>query len=211
MRGLIACGFWKLQRSLLQAPLHRVHFHSLVSISVFSYLTYLLLFDLRFPMILGSQSTSDLFTVITLNVVFTRVGRVGVILWLRYRAPECLLTDGYYTYKMDMWGVGCVLFEIVSLFPLFPGSSTNPLFIYLVRWIRSLTKWTCIYECLRKASIGWVVCALGRNELDQINKIHKILGTPPQALVDKMRRQVSSGLTLRITFWSACLSALDCW
>jgi serine/threonine protein kinase len=42
-----------------------------------------------------------------------------------YRAPECLLTDGYYTYKMDMWGVGCVFFEIVSLFPLFPGQRRN--------------------------------------------------------------------------------------
>ena len=40
-----------------------------------------------------------------------------------YRAPECLLTDGYYNYKMDMWGVGCVFFEIVSLFPLFPGQN----------------------------------------------------------------------------------------
>lgn len=30
-----------------------------------------------------------------------------------YRAPECLLTDGYYTYKMDMWSVGCVFFEIL--------------------------------------------------------------------------------------------------
>ncbi len=29
-----------------------------------------------------------------------------------YRAPECLLTDGYYTHKMDMWGVGCVFFEV---------------------------------------------------------------------------------------------------
>lgn len=43
--------------------------------------------------------------------------------WRRYRAPECLLTDGYYNYKMDMWGVGCVFFEIVSLFPLFPGTN----------------------------------------------------------------------------------------
>jgi len=39
-----------------------------------------------------------------------------------YRAPECLLTDGYYGYKMDLWGVGCVLFEVISLFPLFPGN-----------------------------------------------------------------------------------------
>ena len=38
-----------------------------------------------------------------------------------YRAPECLLTDGYYSYKMDIWGVGCVMFEVLSLCPLFPG------------------------------------------------------------------------------------------
>merc|ERR1711903_247958 len=56
-----------------------------------------------------------------------------------YRAPECLLTDGYFNYKMDMWGVGCVFFEILSLYPLFPGT----------------------------------------NELDQIQKVHNVLGTPP--------------------------------
>ena len=40
-----------------------------------------------------------------------------------YRAPECLLTDGYYDFKMDLWGVGCVMFEIIGLFPLFPGQN----------------------------------------------------------------------------------------
>lgn len=40
-----------------------------------------------------------------------------------YRAPECLLTDGFYNYKMDMWGVGCVFFEVLSLYPLFPGTN----------------------------------------------------------------------------------------
>lgn len=29
-----------------------------------------------------------------------------------YRAPECLLTDGCYSYKMDLWSAGCVLYEI---------------------------------------------------------------------------------------------------
>ena len=66
-----------------------------------------------------------------------------------YRAPECLLTDGYYNYKMDMWGVGCVFFEIVSLFPLFPGT----------------------------------------NELDQIQKIHNVLGTPSPELLNKLKRR----------------------
>lgn len=68
-----------------------------------------------------------------------------------YRAPECLLTDGYYGYKMDMWGVGCVMFEVLALFPLFPGT----------------------------------------DEVDQINKIHNVLGTPPQAILDKFKRYAS--------------------
>jgi renal tumor antigen len=27
-----------------------------------------------------------------------------------YRSPECLLTDGYYSEKMDIWSIGCILF-----------------------------------------------------------------------------------------------------
>eukprot|EP00998_Keelungia_sp_KM082_P005049 NODE_1643_length_1268_cov_23.581069_g1628_i0.p1 GENE.NODE_1643_length_1268_cov_23.581069_g1628_i0~~NODE_1643_length_1268_cov_23.581069_g1628_i0.p1 ORF type:complete len:395 (-),score=93.01 NODE_1643_length_1268_cov_23.581069_g1628_i0:27-1211(-) len=68
-----------------------------------------------------------------------------------YRAPECLLTDGYYNYKMDLWGVGCVFFEVVSLYPLFPGT----------------------------------------NELDQIHKIHNVMGTPSQELLNKMKKHSS--------------------
>ena len=33
------------------------------------------------------------------------------------------MTDGFYGYKMDIWGVGCVFFEVLSLFPLFPGEN----------------------------------------------------------------------------------------
>lgn len=42
-----------------------------------------------------------------------------------YRAPECLLTDGFYNQQMDMWGVGCVFFEMLSLYPLFPGDENE--------------------------------------------------------------------------------------
>ncbi|XP_039597749.1 MAPK/MAK/MRK overlapping kinase-like [Polypterus senegalus] len=65
-----------------------------------------------------------------------------------YRAPECLLTDGYYTYKMDIWSAGCVFFEIISLHPLFPGA----------------------------------------NELDQISKIHDVLGTPTPDILKKFKQ-----------------------
>ena len=40
---------------------------------------------------------------------------VNTLMFGRYRAPECLLTDGYYDYKMDVWSVGCVYFEISTL------------------------------------------------------------------------------------------------
>lgn len=69
-----------------------------------------------------------------------------------YRAPECLLTDGYYGFKMDLFAAGCVWFEIVALFPLFPG----------------------------------------QNEMDQIQKIHNVLGTPsPDLLASKFKRNAS--------------------
>lgn len=31
------------------------------------------------------------------------------------------MTDGYYNEKMDIWGFGCVLFELITKKPLFPG------------------------------------------------------------------------------------------
>lgn len=40
-----------------------------------------------------------------------------------YRAPECLLTSGYYSGKMDIWAVGCVFYELMTLNPLFPGKN----------------------------------------------------------------------------------------
>lgn len=69
-----------------------------------------------------------------------------------YRAPECLLTDGYYGPEMDLWGAGCVMFEITSLYPLFPGS----------------------------------------NEVDQINRIHKVLGTPTPEHLAKYKAKGAS-------------------
>eukprot|EP00796_Vickermania_ingenoplastis_P006178 gene6178-4456_t len=69
-----------------------------------------------------------------------------------YRAPECLLTDGYYSFKMDLWSAGCVFFELAALYPLFPGS----------------------------------------NELDQIDKIHDVLGTPAKEVLERFAKHNSN-------------------
>lgn len=41
-----------------------------------------------------------------------------------YRAPEILLGSGKYTYGVDMWSTACILSEMLSGKPMFPGSST---------------------------------------------------------------------------------------
>uniref|UniRef100_A0A671T202 MAPK/MAK/MRK overlapping kinase-like n=1 Tax=Sinocyclocheilus anshuiensis TaxID=1608454 RepID=A0A671T202_9TELE len=80
--------------------------------------------------------------------IFSRPPHTEYISTRWYRAPECLLTDGHYSQKMDMWSAGCVFFEILSLSPLFPG----------------------------------------RNELDQVSKIHDVLGTPDSSLLQKFKQ-----------------------
>ncbi|RVE43437.1 hypothetical protein evm_011888 [Chilo suppressalis] len=46
---------------------------------------------------------------------------VVVTLW--YRAPELLLCSKEYSTPIDMWSVGCIFGEFVSMNPLFPGKS----------------------------------------------------------------------------------------
>ena len=41
-----------------------------------------------------------------------------------YRAPEILLGSTAYSFGVDMWSVGCILGEMLSGKPVFPGSST---------------------------------------------------------------------------------------
>lgn len=64
-----------------------------------------------------------------------------------YRAPECILTKGSYGKEVDIWAVGCILFELLAGKPLFPGTS----------------------------------------EIDQIKRIHQVLGTPSMQVLSQFR------------------------
>jgi renal tumor antigen len=65
-----------------------------------------------------------------------------------YRAPECILTSGSYGPEVDEWAVGCMLYELLTTRPLFPG----------------------------------------KHELDQISRIHNVLGTPSRDLIQQFKR-----------------------
>lgn len=38
-----------------------------------------------------------------------------------YRAPECVLKSRSYSYKMDIFAVGCIMAELFTMSPLLPG------------------------------------------------------------------------------------------
>jgi len=40
-----------------------------------------------------------------------------------YRAPECILKSINYSSPMDIWAIGCVMAELYTLSPIFPGNS----------------------------------------------------------------------------------------
>lgn len=55
-----------------------------------------------------------------------------------YRAPEVILMNEFYSYSIDIWSVGCIFAELLSMMeenfpdpfsrePLFPGKSCFPL------------------------------------------------------------------------------------
>jgi serine/threonine protein kinase len=55
-----------------------------------------------------------------------------------YRAPELLLHSGLYNYPVDIFALGCIIIELYTMQPLFPGT----------------------------------------NEVDTLNKVVELLGTP---------------------------------
>ena len=64
-----------------------------------------------------------------------------------YRPPEVLLSDGVYGPEMDVFGLGCVLYELIELHPLFPG----------------------------------------KDEFDQVCRLHSVLGTPTPDVIHRLR------------------------
>lgn len=103
---------------------------------------------------------------------------------------------GYYTHKMDTWGVGCVFFEVVSLFPLFPGA----LCVKVPTLAKSLPYKGCERVSLMPgADPGWSGGA-GTNEIDQMDRIQSVLGPPPPALLDAYRGR--SGYSAQVPLWA---------
>lgn len=40
-----------------------------------------------------------------------------------YRAPELILASNKYSHSIDIWATGCIIFELITRTPMFPGDS----------------------------------------------------------------------------------------
>lgn len=52
----------------------------------------------------------------------------GVVVTVWYRAPELLLGAKHYTQAVDIWAIGCIFAELLTVAPLFPGKELTTQF-----------------------------------------------------------------------------------
>ncbi|KAM9316579.1 serine/threonine-protein kinase ICK [Gastrophryne carolinensis] len=77
-----------------------------------------------------------------------------------YRAPEVLLRSTNYNSPIDMWAVGCIMAEVYTLRPLFPGNSEiDTIFkICQVLGTPKKTDWPEGYQLANAMNFRWPQC-----------------------------------------------------
>jgi len=50
----------------------------------------------------------------------------GPVVTIWYRSPELLMGTRHYTPALDIWSVGCIMYELFELKPLFKGEEVKP-------------------------------------------------------------------------------------
>lgn len=58
----------------------------------------------------------------------------SVVVTLWYRAPEVLLCQGYNS-TVDIWSAACIIFELFTRKPLFPGTSEKNQLDRIFEWV----------------------------------------------------------------------------
>ena len=82
-----------------------------------------------------------------------------------YRAPEIMLNWMHYSQTVDIWSVGCIMAELLTGRPLFPGDDR------------------------KSAGLGPVEFSNSKSsdvEIDQITKVLSICGTPTSETLNKI-------------------------
>eukprot|EP01128_Nolandella_sp_AFSM9_P009339 TRINITY_DN5948_c0_g1_i1.p1 TRINITY_DN5948_c0_g1~~TRINITY_DN5948_c0_g1_i1.p1 ORF type:complete len:407 (-),score=52.85 TRINITY_DN5948_c0_g1_i1:115-1221(-) len=115
------------------------------------------------------------------------------VVTLYYRPPEGVLDPGSYSTSVDMWGVGCILAEMITQIPLFPGRNDNDLLQKIVRVIglpptyllssypdgEALSALTEFVEKASRLSITNLMVLFGPCPADERELLQKLLNFDP--------------------------------
>ncbi|KAJ1611548.1 putative cyclin-dependent kinase 3 [Cryptosporidium canis] len=116
-----------------------------------------------------------------------------VTLW--YRAPELLLGQRCYNCSVDLWSVGCIMVEMISGKPIFPGDSEIDTLFYIFRLLGTANEsnWPGVTQlpCYRSVFPQWKVNP-------KLN-LHALLPNLDQAGVDLLSRLLNYCPKKRIT------------
>uniref|UniRef100_A0A8C5HGR2 cyclin-dependent kinase n=1 Tax=Gouania willdenowi TaxID=441366 RepID=A0A8C5HGR2_GOUWI len=104
-----------------------------------------------------------------------------VTLW--YRPPDVLLGSSEYSTQIDMWGVGCIFYEMAAGRPLFPGSTVEDELHLIFRLLGTPTE------------ESWP----GISSIDEF-KTHKFPKYKAQPLINHAPRLDSDGIELLMSF-----------
>lgn len=82
---------------------------------------------------------------------------IAYICTRHYRAPELLLGDESYRYKIDIWATGCCIAEMFLGNPLFAGKNTSDQILQIIKVLGAPSK-DYIDELLKKKDINLPPC-----------------------------------------------------
>jgi cyclin-dependent kinase len=106
-----------------------------------------------------------------------------VTVW--YRSPEILLGSELYALPVDMWSTGCIVAEMASLTPLFPGDSEIDTIFRIFRKLGTPSPevWEKVEDlpCMKTTFPQW-----RPRGLENMPRLTEVLGAPGIELVDNL-------------------------
>ncbi len=100
----------------------------------------------------------------------------GYVATRYWRAPEIMLSWMHYGMEVDIWSVGCIMAELLTGQVLFPGTDRKP---PLSTHTHTHTNYCILYT-----------------DIDQLNKILRVIGTPDKDFLEKITSDTVSSVCI---------------
>ncbi|VDN17538.1 unnamed protein product [Gongylonema pulchrum] len=142
-----------------------------------------------------------------------------VTLW--YRPPDVLLGSTDYSTHIDMWGVGCILFEMIAGHALFPGSAVEEQLLLIFHMLgtpsstthpsicNSATFRMCKFPQYRPSNLQNACPRIDNHAADLLHRLLQYEGRKRLAAIDALQHPFLQSLPKAIFTLSDCESVMS--